>query len=56
MKTIYTNKKTGNLCMYKGKTINTTNDNDGQIMVMYSRISDRKLFVKEEKEFFEEFE
>ena len=55
---IYKNKKTGKLYQVGSgiKVINTTNDQDGQEMVMY--VDPKKpfqIFVREKKEFSEKF-
>lgn len=51
----YRNKKTGKIYWIVAKgVINATNNNDGQIMIMYE--DDEHIFVREEKEFYEKFE
>lgn len=51
----YRNKKTGKIYWLTAKhVINATNNNDGQIMVMYE--DGEHIFVMEEKEFYEKFE
>lgn len=51
---IYKNKKTGNEYKVLFTVINTTNAQDGQEMVVYTR--DDKIFAREINEFFEKFE
>ncbi len=54
---IYKNKKTGNTYLIGGEVTNTTNEQDGQIMIMYQStdLTDDTIFVREKTEFFEKF-
>jgi len=45
--------KTGNIYNVINVVINTTNENDGQTMVLYQR--EGMMFVRESKEFLEKF-
>lgn len=56
----FTNKKHGNTYCVLGLVVNTTNDRDGQDMVLYAAIKDGKLvkdpiFCREYVEFKEKF-
>ena len=57
----YKNKKTGELYYRFESAINTTNDNDGQILILYVAVKDcgipgsKKVFAREETEFFGKF-
>ena len=54
---IYKNKKNEKVYRIIGRVINATNAQDGQVMFLYEQTENRgKLFVREEKEFFEKFE
>lgn len=50
-------KKTGNIYYVIGEPrINCTNGNEEQIMIQYAMPSMAKIFVREQKEFWEKFE
>ena len=60
---IFRNKKTKNLYKIKDKVINTTNAQDGQIMILYEPLNihvdkdgNKLIFVREQNEFYEKFE
>lgn len=55
-KTYYRNKKTVNyyMVMYQ-ESINTTNAQDGQEMIIYTDMQNH-VFIREKNEFFEKFE
>lgn len=55
MSKLYIHKKTGNKYFVTGEAINTTNSQDGQVMVVYAN-TDGKTFVREKTEFLEKFE
>jgi hypothetical protein len=54
----YKNKKNGHLYKITDFVINCTNEQDGQYMVEYVKVSNNghKVFVREIKEFYEKFE
>jgi hypothetical protein len=55
---MYKNKKTGNLYGVLGEAINSTNAQNGQIMVSYFTLDENveyKIFVREKNEFLEKF-
>ena len=62
----YKNKKTGKIYIVMHiEAINTTNKNDGEIMILYQEviyekiddiINNLKIFAREKKEFYEKFE
>jgi len=54
MKGQWKNKKNGKTYLFLNEAINTTNENDGQIMVHYTDAIEK--FVREKKEFSEKFE
>ncbi len=55
MDSIYKNRKTGEFYIYDKEVINATNENDGQVMILYSAMKTGQTFVREKKEFFEKF-
>lgn len=55
MNNLYTNKKTGEFYIKAKEVINATNENDGQVMILYSSMKTGQTFVREKKEFFEKF-
>jgi len=50
---LFCNIKTGRLYRYEREVVNTTNKNDGEKMVLYSK--DNMYFVREKTEFFKKF-
>jgi hypothetical protein len=54
--TVVRNKKTGQKYIIQERCINTTNNVDGQKMVVYTSYDKGELFVREESEFQEKFE
>ena len=54
---LYQNKKTGKFYVIEEEVINTTNDVDGQVMIVYRSedIMEEQTFVREKTEFFEKF-
>lgn len=50
----FRNKKNSLIYKYMGECINCTNQQDGQLMVLYTK--DDLLFVREKQEFFDKFE
>lgn len=50
----FKNKKTGMIYTYIDEVINCTNEQDGQIMILYTK--DDMLFAREKEEFYNKFE
>ena len=50
----FINKKNNMIYTYIDEAINCTNEQDGQIMILYTK--DNMLFVREKKEFYAKFE
>ena len=54
---LFKNNKTGGIYQFLGYITNTTNDQDGQVMIRYRAwtISDCPDFVRESQEFYKKF-
>lgn len=52
---LYKNNKNGNLYKIISDAIDCTNERDGLMVVVYSPYGSKKLYVREESEFFEKF-
>ena len=50
----FRNKKNGMIYTYIEEVINCTNQQDGQVMVLYTK--DNLLFVREKEEFYKKFD
>lgn len=50
----YRNKKNGKIYIVLGEVIDCTNERDGTLCILYT--DEKKVFVREKKEFLEKFE
>jgi hypothetical protein len=54
---LYKNKKNQKIYQVISEVINCTNSNEGELMILYSEVTNKdKLFVRTKAEFLEKFE